>query len=139
MFSSRTESWLKRLCAVGLILLMQGPAMLVQEVAWANMLASYTREKGVARGVVETFDGEHPCELCHKATELRSREGRNDPKNSPQAAKAARFTWGEMAPAKRLVIPPDFGRELPREQAVQPPARPGRGGDSPAIPPPEAA
>ena len=53
---------------------MQGPAMLVQEVAWAKMLVTYTQERGLKRGVIETFDGKHPCDLCNKAAEMRQQE-----------------------------------------------------------------
>jgi len=135
----RTVSWLKRLCAVSLILLMQGPAMLVQEVAWAKMLVSYSREKGLARGVVETFDGKHPCKMCAKAEELRKSEGKGDPQNQPQEKNPRRFTWGEMIMAKWLVVPMDSGTQYLTSFAVEPVRTLGRGKDSPASPPPEQA
>ena len=136
----RIKSWLKRLCAVSLILLMQGPAMLVQEVAWAGMLVTYTRQNGLARGVTETFDGRHPCRLCAKAEDLRKSEGKGDPQNSQQEKKSLRFIWGEMVAANRLVVPGDSGRDcLEKTTVAATPRTPGRGKDSPVLPPPERA
>jgi len=134
-----TGLWLKRLGTVSLILLMQGPAMLVQEVAWTKMLVSYSREKGLARGVVETFDGKHPCQMCAKAEELRNSEGKGDPRNQPQEKNSRRFTWGEMIVAKWLVVPMDSGTQYLTSFAVEPVRPLGRGKDSPASPPPKQA
>lgn len=54
-----------------------------------EMLVSYTRQGGLVRGVVETFDGKHPCKMCAKAAELRKNEGKGDPMNQPQEKKPA--------------------------------------------------
>lgn len=134
----RIESWLKRLCAVSLILLMQGPALLVQEVAWAKMLVSYSQQRGLVRGVVETFDGKHPCQMCAKAEELRKSEGKGDPRNQPQEKNPRHFNWGEMIVAKWLVVPMDSGTQYLTSFAVEPVRPLGRGKDSPASPPPRA-
>lgn len=133
----RIESWLKRLCAVSLILLMQGPALLVQEVAWAKMLVSYTRQRGVVRGVVDTFDGKHPCKMCAKAAELRKSEGKGDPVNRPQEKKTVRFAWGEMVNTNHLVVPDDSWTDCLKLPASAKPGTRGRGKDSPVVPPPE--
>jgi hypothetical protein len=133
----RIESWLKRLCAVSLILLMQGPALLVQEVAWAKMLVSYSQQRGLVRGVVETFDGKHPCKMCAKAAELRKSEGKGDPMNQPREKKPIRFTWGEMVNANHLVVPDNPGIDCLTPLAAATPGTPGRGKDSPVAPPPK--
>jgi hypothetical protein len=41
----------------------------LQVVAWAQMIKSYSAEKGLVQGIEETFNGEHPCEMCHKIAE----------------------------------------------------------------------
>lgn len=128
-----------RLCAVSLILLMQGPAMLVQEVAWAKMLFSYTQKNGLARGVVETFDGRHPCKMCVKAEELRKNEDKGDPQNHPQEKQPVRFTWGEMNVASWFVVPIDPGTDCLTLFAINPARMCGRGKDSPVLPPPKRA
>jgi hypothetical protein len=135
----RIESWLKRLCAVGLILLLQGPAMLVQEVAWAKMLVSYTQQRGLLRGVVDTFDGKHPCKMCAQAEAIRKSEGKGDPQHPQSGKKSIRFTWGEMVTANRLVVPEDRGRDCLKPLATASTRTPGRGKDSPVLPPPEQA
>ena len=134
---SPIESWLKRLCAVGLILLMQGPAMWVQEVAWAKMLVSYTQQRGLVRGVANTFDGKHPCKMCVKAAELRKSEGRGDPLNPQQEKKPIRCSWGEMVHSNQLVVPDNSGVDCLMPLAVATVRTTGRGKDSPVVPPPE--
>lgn len=133
----RIKSWLKRLCVLCLILLMQGPAMLVQEGAWAKMLVSYTGEKGFARGVVATFDGRHPCEMCVKAAELRENEGRNGLQNHSQEKKPVRITWGEMIVAKLLVVPMNAGSDCLTSILIEPARNSDREQDSPVLPPPK--
>jgi hypothetical protein len=103
------------------------------------MLVSYSREKGLARGVVETFDGKHPCQMCAKAEELRKSEGKGDPQNQPQEKQPIRFTWGEMVNSNHLVIPKDSGIDWLTPTPSTTPLSQGRGKDSPVVPPPELA
>ena len=130
-------TWVARLVAVSLILLMQGPALLVQEVAWAKMLVTYTQERGLKRGVLETFDGKHPCKMCAKAAELRKSEGQGDPRNSPQEKKSLRLSWGEMVPAKWLDVPKDAATDVVTISMSESSGIPGRGKESPTLPPPK--
>jgi len=53
---------------------------LLQAVAWAGMIVSYSQEAPITEAVEKTFDGRHPCCLCkqiakekqsEKTTELR--------------------------------------------------------------------
>jgi hypothetical protein len=128
---------LRKALAIALILLMQGPAMLVQEVAWVKMLVSYTQERGWMRGVVETFDGNHPCELCHKASEIRNEEGKTDPSERPGEGMRFRLCWAEMIPVGLLVLP-----AMPEHECMaagnpwRETAR-TRAADAPPLPPPE--
>jgi len=132
-------SWLKWLCAVSLILLMQGPATLVQEVAWAQMLVNYTLQKGLIRGVVETFDGKHPCKMCAKAAELRESDSKSDPKNQPKQTRSIHLAWGDMVGTPMLVIPDDPGTDASLQAAAPPYDKPGRDEDAPLVPPPRQA
>lgn len=126
----------KRLMAVVLILCLQGPAMLIQEVAWVTMFVEYTAERGFARGMVETFDGNHPCELCAKADDLRKGQGKGDPKERGPDNRS-RLVWSEMIPCADVRIP--AAGEL--SSTVSKPAAyihsRGRGSEAPAAPPPE--
>ena len=97
------RSWFPRIVVPALLLLMQGPAMLVQELAWVRMLVTYSQDRGLARGVVETFDGEHPCPMCAKAAKLRQEEQKKDSSGQiPPSLK--RLAWMEMVTSSHLVL-----------------------------------
>lgn len=126
-----------RVLAIVLILLMQGPAMLVQEVAWVKMLVNYTQERGLARGVVETFDGNHPCELCAKASEIRKDERRDDPAERQSGGVRFRLSWAEMVPSALLFVPGVPELEIVGLGPQWIVRGHGRGAEAPAPPPPE--
>ena len=135
---SRIQTCLWRICVVGLILLLQGPAMLTQEIAWAGMLVTYTRDRGLARGVMETFDGEHPCEMCLKAAKLKKDEaGGNPAEKRREEAGLSRLSWAEMLPPKWLSWRNPSGTEVAVVRPVGPFAVAGRGREAPVPPPPE--
>jgi hypothetical protein len=129
---------LRRLLATALILLMQGPAMLVQEVAWVKMLVSYTQERGLKRGVIETFDGNHPCALCHKAEKLRQQEKPSDPdgKQLPESQRV-RLAWAEMIAGERIHLANPPGRDVVHGAPVCASRDSGIGADAPVPPPPK--
>lgn len=126
-----------KLLAVALCLLMQGPAMLVQEVAWVNMLVSYTQERGLKRGVIETFDGNHPCELCKKAAELRQQEQPDDPAEKQLPAQRQRLAWAEMVASELLKMPVIRGHDISVSMIATTVVDAGKGTDAPDSPPPE--
>ena len=52
----------------------------LQSVAWAEMLHSYSQRSGsVAVAVEQTFDGQHPCELCQQIRAGRAKEHKESP------------------------------------------------------------
>lgn len=123
-----------------MILLMQGPAMLVQEVAWVKMLVSYTQERGLKRGVIETFDGKHPCALCEKAEEIREQEQPQDPDDKRLPEQRVRIAWVEMiTAAEPLVMSAAVGREISVALITLAADDSGKGADAPDSPPPRWA
>lgn len=60
-----------------------GHWLLAQSYAWATMAIEYSKKSTVAQGLKETFDGEHPCGLCH---EIR-REKEKDSSSQTSAAR----------------------------------------------------
>ena len=47
----------------------------LQTVAWAEMLHDYSQHNGsLAVAVEQTFDGQHPCELCQQIQAARAKE-----------------------------------------------------------------
>lgn len=130
-------SILRKLLAIALILLMQGPAMLVQEVAWVKMLVSYTQERGLKRGVMETFDGNHPCGLCKKAAELRQQEQAPDPAEKQLPTPRQRLAWAEMVASDLLRMPVIAGYDISVPIIACSAHDLGKGADAPGSPPPE--
>lgn len=130
-------SILRKLLAIALILLMQGPAMLVQEVAWVKMLVSYTQERGLKRGVMETFDGNHPCGLCKKAAELRQQEQPQDPAEKQLPTPRPRLAWAEMVASDLLKMPVIAGHDISVPIIAGSTRDSGKDADAPGSPPPE--
>jgi len=116
---------------------MQGPAMMVQEVAWVKMLVSYTQERGLKRGVIETFDGNHPCELCKKAAEIRQQKQAPDPAEKQPPPQRQWLKWAEMVSSDLLKMPRIAGRDISLPLIACTTRDSGIGADAPASPPPE--
>ena len=73
--------------ALALFSIAGGHWAVLQSVAWAEMLHDYTQRTGsIAVAVEQTFDGQHPCELCQQI----------------QVAKAKEHKEAPAAPAKKL-------------------------------------
>ncbi len=45
-----------------------------QSAAWAGMLVRYAQSYGVETGLAMTFDGKHPCQICKKVVNGKSKE-----------------------------------------------------------------
>jgi hypothetical protein len=74
---SRMTLMLKRWVVVVLLVLSLGtPWALLQSAAWLGMLANYSRHTSLAQAVSMTFDGKHPCRLCHLVKEGQAKEQR---------------------------------------------------------------
>lgn len=129
---------LSRLLAVCLLLLMQGPALLVQELAWARMLVRYSQERGLARGVVETFDGEHPCPMCLKAAKMRHEERKQDPAGQlPDLLK--RLAWMDATFPKWSQLPCPISTDGFVLAFVPPLVPDGISPQAPVLPPPKVS
>jgi hypothetical protein len=61
MARSRLASFL---CLMAVFQLMGGHWAVLQVSAWVGMLVNYSKTEGVERGILYTFDGRHPCNLC---------------------------------------------------------------------------
>lgn len=46
----------------------------LQTVAWAQMVATYSQEVSLAEAVEKTFSGEAPCSMCKSIAEGRQKE-----------------------------------------------------------------
>lgn len=118
-----------------------GHFVALQTIAWAKMLRDSTERTGsLAVAVQQTFDGQHPCELCVEIASARRHEAKapvsaqKDASNALQIAKAEKSdkaTLLEMnLPPARIVaaslrwhLQPYLDGPLRDEQPPTPPPR----------------
>jgi len=80
---------LKAIAILLLVLALGLQWALLQTVAWTGMLITYSRDASFRDAVVKTFDGEHPCPICHIV-----KTGRAEQKKSDQAKLATKLDPG---------------------------------------------
>lgn len=92
MFGGR--SGLKRVASaaisLALFLVLGGPWVVLQTVAWTKMVIDYSERSSVPEAFSKTFDGNHPCGLCKKITKAKEGE-RKSPLVITQAKKEGPF------------------------------------------------
>ena len=92
-----------------LVLAISSPWALLQSVAWFGMLVNYSRKAGLPQAVAMTFDGQHPCPLCHLVKEGQAEERQREKQKAASDQKLqlslppARFVMVH-APAQRCLI-----------------------------------
>lgn len=77
-----------------------------QTIAWAKMLRDSAERTGsLAVAVEQTFDGQHPCELCLQIAAVKGQEGKaqKDATRAPQIGKAEK---NDKATLPELNLPP---------------------------------
>jgi hypothetical protein len=50
----------------------------LQSVAWTTMLVTNARHQSLSEAVAKTFDGGHPCDLCHAVAEGKKSEKKSE-------------------------------------------------------------
>jgi len=84
------------------------PWVALQSVAWATMLVEYSQEATLAKAVVQTFDGNHPCDLCKHVRVKQSEKKPDAPSTTLKA---------DLLCVKRAIvlIPPQAALSFPSE------------------------
>jgi hypothetical protein len=59
-------------CAIGL------QWIALQSLAWTTMLIDYSKRAPLCQAVAQTFDGAHPCSLCHLVNAGKNSEKKSD-------------------------------------------------------------
>jgi hypothetical protein len=59
-------------CAIGL------HWVALQSVAWATMILDYSKRAPLCQAITQTFDGAHPCSLCHVVSKAKNSEKNRD-------------------------------------------------------------
>lgn len=89
--------------------------MVLQSVAWTRMLIANSRTDTLPTALVKTFDGKHPCKMCHQI-----REGREEERHE------ASLVSGHHAPRLWLAlsvmsVPPPVARDRALEGSISSP------------------
>lgn len=76
---------------VALFMIIGGHWAVFQCVAWGSMIVEYSqREDSLVRGLLQTFDGDHPCQMCHSISKAKQQE-RSEPLWSLEFQKLDKF------------------------------------------------
>jgi hypothetical protein len=62
------------LVLIAAVQILGGHWAVLQTVAWTGMLVDFARRESLPVAVAKTFDGAHPCSLCHTVAEGRQQE-----------------------------------------------------------------
>jgi hypothetical protein len=57
-----------------MVMVCGGHWMVLQSVAWTRMLIANSRSDTLPVAMSKTFDGKHPCKMCHQIREGREAE-----------------------------------------------------------------
>jgi hypothetical protein len=50
----------------------------LQSVAWTSMIVDYSKQQSLRVAIAQTFDGDHPCSLCHAVSNGKNSEKKSD-------------------------------------------------------------
>jgi hypothetical protein len=59
-------------CAIGL------HWIALQSLAWTTMIIDYSKRAPLRQAITQTFDGAHPCSLCHGVNKGKNSEKKSD-------------------------------------------------------------
>jgi hypothetical protein len=59
-------------CAIGL------QWIALQSIAWTAMIVDYSKRGSLCEAIAQTFDGAHPCSLCHIVNKGKTTEKKSD-------------------------------------------------------------
>jgi len=95
--------------------------VVLQSVAWGTMIVRYAQQTSLSQAVAQTFDGDHPCNLCKRISAAKHSEKKSDAQSltiKPDLICATRrvillprsadflFTWVEMNASLLAHSPP---------------------------------
>jgi hypothetical protein len=97
----------------------------LQSVAWTAMLIDYSKRAPLCQAITRTFDGAHPCSLCHVVDAAKNSEKKSDLQSlTPKidmicVSRTASFVWS-FASVECASRDFSFG-EIGRSPPVPPP------------------
>jgi hypothetical protein len=99
----------------------------LQSIAWTTMMLEYSKDAPFKEALAKTFDGQHPCSLCHAVQTGKKSEQKN---NAQVVTKIDLYCAASANPRVQDFLPFDYPAD-----ATPPIAR----ADSPLTPPPRFA
>jgi hypothetical protein len=69
---ARAVTILALCCAIGL------QWLALQSIAWTAMIVDYSKHASLSKAIAQTFDGAHPCSLCHIVNKGKACEKKSD-------------------------------------------------------------
>ena len=87
-----------------------GPLGMMQGVAWLKMIVTYSQTEGLAEGVKQTFDGDHPCEMC-KLIAAAKKQQHQSPEAPAPDQKIAKISK-EFSKLDQVDLPINLAREI---------------------------
>ena len=85
--------------------------LVLQSVAWAGMIVSYSQKAPLKTALAETFDGKHPCCLCKAIAAAKKSEKK---KEFPLQVRKLEFP---PAPENFALVAPSHFRLLPLQNS----------------------
>jgi len=76
---------------------------LLQSLAWAGMVVSYSQEATLKEALIKTFDGRHPCSLCKEIA-----KGKHSDKKSEAPLQPNKLEFLSATPRFVFSAPRDF-------------------------------
>ena len=67
------------LVALALFTIAGGHWLVLQSVAWSQMLRAYSQGGSITMAVEKTFSGKYPCAMCRKIAEAKKQEEQKNP------------------------------------------------------------
>ncbi len=98
----------------------------LQSVAWTTMLVANAHHAPLCVAVAKTFDGAHPCDLCHAVAAGKKSEGKSE--LPPAGAKMDLICFTRTLPWRPPSVPYEYSRTRGAitERFISPPAPPPR-------------
>jgi hypothetical protein len=105
--------------------------------AWGKMIVDYSAEKGLVEGVKDTFDGQHPCDLCHSIAKAEKEE--SESREAPFQPDVRKLELKNLLPTEQLAARKPVSHEFLLPAFVEPGSCLPLSRKSPDTPPPRLA
>jgi len=122
------------LVLTGCLHLCGGHYGVMQMFAWGKMIVEYSAEKGLVEGVKDTFDGDHPCNICSSIVEAKKDESKSP--ELPWKSELKKLELKNIFPSEYLAAKNPHSSEFTLPDHVEPVSGLPRFRNSPDTPPP---